>query len=105
MRTHKKILTGVCVAALLSGGTALAQDSDNAEEARTLDAITVTGIRGSLDRALAVKENADVIVDAISAEELGKFPDQNVAESLQRVTGVAITRRPVCYRSWPWSGI
>ena len=92
MRTHKKILTGVCVAALLSGGTALAQDSDNAEEARTLDAITVTGIRGSLDRALAVKENADVIVDAISAEELGKFPDQNVAESLQRVTGVAITR-------------
>jgi len=82
MRTHKKILTGVCIAALLSGGNALAQDNDTAvDEERTLDAITVTGIRGSLDRALAVKENSDVIVDAISAEELGKFPDQNVAES------------------------
>ena len=52
----------------------------------------MTGIRASIQRGLDVKRNSDSIVDAISAEELGKFPDVNVAESLQRITGVAITR-------------
>jgi len=58
----------------------------------TLEEIVVTGIRASLERGLDVKRNSRQIVDSISAEELGKFPDQNVAESLQRITGVAITR-------------
>ncbi len=70
-----------------TGNTEIA-DEDEFEE----DAIVVTGIRGSLERGLEVKRNAGAIVDAISAEELGKFPDTNVAESLQRITGVAITR-------------
>ncbi|MEO1405410.1 MAG: hypothetical protein AAFV54_02835, partial [Pseudomonadota bacterium] len=91
MNTTSKFLTSVSVSALICTGAALAQETAEADE-RTLDVIEVTGIRGSIERGLAVKENADVIVDAISAEELGKFPDQNVAESLQRVTGVAITR-------------
>ena len=95
MKSRAKYLASVGTIALLLGGAATAQtndDSAQAEDQRQLDIVTVTGIRGSLERGLAVKENADVIVDAISAEELGKFPDQNVAESLQRVTGVAITR-------------
>ena len=94
MMKTTRYFTSVGALALLLGGAAAAQTTDDAgtEDARELDVVTVTGIRGSLDRALAVKENADVVVDAISAEELGKFPDQNVAESLQRVTGVAITR-------------
>ncbi len=84
----KKLGLMAAVAVALSGGNASAQDnsSDMVEE------IVVTGIRGSLQRALDVKENAGGVVDAISAEDLGKFPDQNVAESLQRITGVAITR-------------
>jgi len=57
-----------------------------------LEEIVVTGIRASLERGLDVKRSSRQIVDSISAEELGKFPDQNVAESLQRITGVAITR-------------
>ena len=52
----------------------------------------MTGIRGSLQRALDIKRAATGVVDAIAAEDLGKFPDLNVAESLQRVTGVSIDR-------------
>jgi TonB-dependent receptor len=54
--------------------------------------IVVTGIRASLDRAIDIKRNSAGVVDAISAEDIGKFPDTNLAESLQRVTGVSINR-------------
>jgi iron complex outermembrane recepter protein len=56
------------------------------------DEIVVTGIRGSLQRSQDLKRNSDQIVDAISAEDVGKFPDANIAESLQRITGVSIDR-------------
>lgn len=58
----------------------------------TTQDIVVTGTRASLSRALTLKRDANQIVDAISAEDLGKFPDKNVAESLQHVPGVAIDR-------------
>ncbi|PCD04204.1 hypothetical protein COC42_07910 [Sphingomonas spermidinifaciens] len=54
--------------------------------------IVVTGIRASLQSAANIKRGAGSIVDAISAEDMGAFPDQNIAESLQRVTGVQIQR-------------
>jgi iron complex outermembrane receptor protein len=54
--------------------------------------IVVTGIRQSLASSAAIKRTADVVVDAVSAEDIGRFPDQNVAESLQRITGVQINR-------------
>ncbi len=57
-----------------------------------MEEIVVTGIRGSLEKAFNVKREADGFVDAISAEDIGKLPDQNVAEALQRVPGVAIQR-------------
>src|SRR5882757_1907354 len=57
-----------------------------------LEEIVVAGIRASLEEATDIKRNADVIVDSVAAEDLGKFPDANVAEALQRVTGVAISR-------------
>ncbi|XQW86946.1 TonB-dependent receptor [Thalassotalea piscium] len=59
---------------------------------KEVEVITVTGIRGSLLRAMDVKRGSDGIVDAISAEDMGKFPDTNLAESLQRITGVSIDR-------------
>jgi len=59
---------------------------------QTEEELIVTGFRGSLQNAAAIKENASGIVDGISAEDVGKFPDGNVAESLQRVPGVAIAR-------------
>jgi iron complex outermembrane receptor protein len=54
--------------------------------------IVVTGIRQSLASSAAIKRRADVVVDAVAAEDIGRFPDQNVAESLQRITGVQIDR-------------
>jgi TonB-dependent receptor len=57
-----------------------------------IEVIEVTGILSSLKESLSVKRNADSIVDSIQAEDLGQFPDQNVAESLQRISGVAISR-------------
>ncbi|NWN33430.1 TonB-dependent receptor plug domain-containing protein, partial [Klebsiella michiganensis] len=54
--------------------------------------LVVTGIRASLERAIAIKREAPGIVDAISAEDIGKFPDTNLAESLQRIPGVSINR-------------
>lgn len=54
--------------------------------------VVVTGIRQSLADAQSVKRNSAQVVDAISAEDIGKFPDKNIGEALQRVTGVQITR-------------
>lgn len=68
-----------------SGDIVAAQDDGAAD-------IVVTGIRASLRSSAALKRNASQIVDAVSAEDVGKFPDVNIAESLQRVTGVAIDR-------------
>lgn len=63
------------------------------DEATTLDVITVTGIRSSLNHSMGIKRDAAGVVDAISAEDIGKFPDTNLAESLQRITGISIERR------------
>jgi TonB-dependent receptor len=54
--------------------------------------VVVTGIRASLRQAIDIKRNGQGVVDAISAEDIGKFPDTNLAESLQRITGVSIDR-------------
>ena len=70
----------------------LAQDVAPAEDATELDTVTVTGYRASMERALDIKRGEAGVVDAIVAEDIGKFPDLNLAESLQRVPGVTITR-------------
>jgi TonB-dependent receptor len=75
-----------------------AQDADqtgDAPAAETADAdadIVVTGIRASQRASIDIKRNAVGVVDSIVAEDLGKLPDQNVAESLQRIAGVTIER-------------
>src|SRR5258706_16378953 len=60
-----------------------------------LTEITVTGIRASLQKSLDVKKNSDGIVDAISAEDIGKFPDSNLATAMERIPGVTISRASV----------
>jgi TonB-dependent receptor len=54
--------------------------------------IVVTGIRSSLERSEDIKRTSSGVVDAIAAEDIGKFPDTNIAESLQRIPGVSIDR-------------
>lgn len=89
----KRNVLAVAIAGILClpavATTAQAKDAKQVED---IEKITVTGIRGSLIRATDIKRASDGVVDAISAEDIGKFPDQNVAESLQRISGVAIDR-------------
>ena len=87
----------VSAAALLTatvGSPALAQTTQQAEPEGTsqVDEVVVTGIRGALRSALNTKRNANVMVDAINAEDIADFPDANLAESLQRLPGVSIDR-------------
>ena len=65
--------------------------SDDASE-MVLDKVVVQGYRDSLASSLTRKRNANQVIDAITAESIGQFPDQNLAESIQRVPGVQITR-------------
>lgn len=93
MKTHYKFkpnLLTLSVAAIIgcNAPQLLAQESS----ADDLEVIQVSGIRGSLIQAMDTKRGADGVVDAISAEDIGKFPDTNLAESLQRITGVSIDR-------------
>jgi iron complex outermembrane recepter protein len=62
------------------------------QDAGTLGTITVTGYRASLEKALDIKRAESGVVDAIVAEDIADFPDLNLAESLQRIPGVSITR-------------
>jgi TonB-dependent receptor len=57
-----------------------------------LDTVVVTGVRSSVTQAQAIKQNAEQIVDSIVAEDIGKLPDNNVAEALQRISGIQIQR-------------
>jgi len=61
-------------------------------DAADLDAVTVTGIRGSLQSSMNLKRDSVGVIDGIIAEDIGKFPDTNLAESLQRISGVSIDR-------------
>lgn len=64
-----------------------------ATENLVMEEVVVTGIRSSLRAAMDTKRDSFGVVDAITSEDIGKFPDTNLAESLQRVTGVAIDRQ------------
>lgn len=63
-----------------------------AGEAPVVQSVVVTGLRQSLVSSMNLKRNSDGVVDGIVAEDIGKFPDTNLAESLQRISGVSIDR-------------
>lgn len=80
-------------ASLLAISTALFAGAAAAQEAPAeVEEIVVTGFRASIEQALDIKRSSSGVVDAIVAEDIGKFPDTNLAESLQRIPGVAIDR-------------
>ncbi|WP_417458598.1 TonB-dependent receptor [Kordiimonas sp.] len=97
MRTSGKLyktLLAATVATLPLEMAVAAQEGDQSASSSDMvfEEIVVTGIRGSLKSSIGMKRDANVVVDGISAEDLGVFPDGNVAESLQRITGVSISR-------------
>lgn len=92
--SKKSWLLGSAALALAVSAPAYAQDApvtDEDEEA-TLDVITVTGIRGSIQNSLNAKKNSTSIIEAISAEDIGKLPDLSIADSLARLPGVTAQR-------------
>ncbi|WP_190276458.1 TonB-dependent receptor [Tsuneonella flava] len=93
------LLSAASTAAMLVASPAAAQDAaaesqlpQDQNEAVSDNAIIVTGIRASQQASIDIKRNSVAVVDSIVAEDLGKLPDQNVAESLQRIAGVTIER-------------
>ncbi|MDO6569420.1 TonB-dependent receptor [Gilvimarinus sp. 2_MG-2023] len=95
---QKNKLSSAVIMALstLASAQNIAQETELAYEENkdemVIEEVISIGIRGSLSAAIDVKRDSDQIVDAIVAEDIGKLPDNNIAEALQRVTGVSINR-------------
>lgn len=83
--TLKKALlaTSAGMIAMMAAAPSFAQDT-------SVDEVIVTGIRASLQAAIEQKRNADMIQEVVTAQDIGKFPDKNIADSLSRVTGVNV---------------
>ncbi|WP_044563365.1 TonB-dependent receptor plug domain-containing protein, partial [Azospirillum sp. B4] len=93
MRNSKFTLAlGVSAAVLLMHGAAFAQSAPAADANDDMQEIVVSGFRHSLESAIEVKRDAVQIVEAISAEDIGKLPDNSIAESLARLPGLAAQR-------------
>jgi iron complex outermembrane receptor protein len=89
-------MSGLAAGSMAFGGSLFAADAPATGATATapdeLTEITITGIRASLQRSLDIKQNSVGVVDAISAEDIGKFPDSNLAEAIQRIPGVSVSR-------------
>ena len=84
------LMTAISLDILCAAVPAQAQEA--AASSDTIEEVVVTGYRASLESALARKRSSNQPIESIAAEDIGKMPDQNVAESLQRLPGVQINR-------------
>ncbi|QJE02870.1 TonB-dependent receptor [Massilia forsythiae] len=89
MFKRKPLAAAVSMALLAAAAPARAQSEAGAAQA-PMQKIEVTGIRASMAKSLAVKRDASANVEVITAEDVGKMPDKNLADSLQRLAGVAV---------------
>lgn len=93
---NRSTVLSACVTAAIgtfASAQLFAQENEEPQENdEAIEEVVVVGIRASLQDSLNIKRLAPNIVDAISAEDIGKFPDQNLAESMQRIPGVQISR-------------
>ena len=84
------IASGIAVA--LGASVVAPVAAQNSEEENVMEVVVVQGVRRSLINSASIKRDSDGVVDAISAEDIGKFPDTNLAEAMSRITGVSIDR-------------
>jgi iron complex outermembrane receptor protein len=89
MKIKQKPIASAVTLALL--GAAITAHAQQAPKAQQLDTITVTGIRGSLEKSLETKRNADGVTEVITSEDIGKMPDKNIADAVSRVPGVTMS--------------
>lgn len=88
-----RFFTGLSILGLsIAANPAHAQSALDDEDVIVLDAFEVKGFRSSLADSLEAKRRANQVVDSINSEEVGQFPDQNIAEAIQRLSGVSLTR-------------
>jgi TonB-dependent receptor len=92
LKYRSQSVSAVAVATMLS--MPVLADTAPADDAATLQEVVVTGIRYQLQTSQTRKENADEIVDSVTAEDIGALPDRSVSEVLQRIPGIAISRLP-----------
>ncbi len=90
LKSTTVLSTAIAMALYASAQPVFAQDTDEYLDS-VMEEVVVTGIRGSLQRSLDVKRGSDSHVEVISAEDIGKMPDRNIADSLQRVPGITIS--------------
>ena len=97
-RRLQRSAIALSIAALLSANAhaqeaqVATDDAEAKKEAVDLDAVVVTGIRGSIYRAQDIKRSADTFVDSVTAQDIGALPDRSVTETLSRIPGVTIDR-------------
>ncbi|MYA16361.1 MAG: TonB-dependent receptor plug domain-containing protein, partial [Gammaproteobacteria bacterium] len=91
-QVFKKTPIAAAVSLAIASSAVSAQETERAGAAGPIEEVVVVGIRESLKQSMDLKRARDGIVDAITAEDIGDFPDSNLAESLQRITGVSIDR-------------
>ncbi|MCP4325693.1 MAG: TonB-dependent receptor [Alteromonadales bacterium] len=95
-KTFKKGVLASSIAMILAGVSSQAMAAEEAASAVNKDeveVIQVTGIRGSLKASINGKRFSDATVDVVSSEDIGKFPDGDVGESLARIPGVSVSRQ------------
>lgn len=90
--TTSRFALSLTAAAALATLSSLA-GAQEAAKPESLETVTVTGVRASLTKSLANKRTSDQVVESVVAEDIGKLPDNNVVEALQRVTGIQVTNR------------
>jgi iron complex outermembrane recepter protein len=95
LQRKRNLLSAALASAIaVTAPQAIAQDqaTPGAEDATELDRVKVTGIRGGIERSLETKQTATSIVEAISAEDIGKLPDASIADSIARLPGLTAQR-------------
>src|SRR5258705_2729200 len=98
--TYAKLgLSGFTLGSMAFGSTLFAAepadapaDASKSSEPQELQEVVITGIGASLQRSLDIKQQAVGVVDAVSAEDIGQFPDASIGEALSRIPGVTVNR-------------
>jgi len=90
--TKRLMIGGLSITMVGMSNAVIAQTDTSEQSGQVLEEVVVTGIRQSLETALSEKRASDNLVEVIIAEDIGKLPDQNLAEVLENITGIQITR-------------
>ena len=91
--TLRLSVAALAAAGVLSSASVWAQTAAEKAEPADTATVVVTGVKASLIKSLAIKRTSDQVMESVVAEDIGKLPDNNVVEALQRVTGIQVTNR------------